>query len=189
MDFKVIRSRRKTLSIEIDRNGNVTIRAPYRMPNKDIKAFVTEKHDWIDRHIEKAKNLAADEEDIEPLTEEMLDELFESAKRDLPDRIERFSKAMGVTYGRITIRNQKTRWGSCSAKGNLNFNCLLMLAPEEVRDYVVIHELAHRKQMNHSRAFWQEVEKQMPDYKEKRKWLKEHGNELMRRMLRQGKEE
>ena len=95
---------------------------------------------------------------------------------------------MGVTYGRITIRNQKTRWGSCSAKGNLNFNCLLMLVPEDVRDYVVIHELAHRKYMNHSKNFWHEVESFMPDYNEKRKWLRAHGDELMQRMLKMARE-
>ena len=89
---------------------------------------------------------------------------------------------MNVQYGRITIRNQKTRWGSCSSKGNLNFNCLLMLAPDEVVDYVVIHELCHLIEMNHSKAFWKQVEQMMPDYKKHRKWLKDHGNEIMERM-------
>ena len=86
---------------------------------------------------------------------------------------------VGVTYGRITIRNQRTRWGSCSAKGNLNFNCLLMKAPPEVLDYVVVHELCHRLEMNHSPRFWAQVERVLPDYKVSRKWLREHGNELM----------
>ena len=184
MTYSVIRSRRRTLSIEIDRTGNVKVRAPYRMPNKDIKAFITEKQDWISKQVEKAAADAAKAEAAEPLTTELLDELFESAKRDIPERVARHSEAMGVTYGRITIRNQKTRWGSCSAKGNLNFNCLLMLAPEDVRDYVVIHELAHRKHMNHSKDFWDEVESFMPDYSEKRKWLRVHGDELMQRMFR-----
>jgi len=94
-------------------------------------------------------------------------------------RVEYFANIMGVTYGNITIRNQKTRWGSCSSKGNLNFNCLLMLAPSEILDYVVVHELCHRKQMNHSKAFWLEVEKVLPDYKESIEWLKEEGCQLM----------
>ena len=76
---------------------------------------------------------------------------------------------------------QKTRWGSCSSDGNLNFNCLLMLAPEEVQNYVVVHELCHRRQMNHSKKFWDEVEKYDPDYKKQKKWLKDHGDEIMRR--------
>ena len=78
---------------------------------------------------------------------------------------------MKVTYGRITIRDQKTRWGSCSSEGNLNFNCRLLFVPDRIVDYVVIHELAHRRFMNHSKAFWKEVEKYMPDYKERKKLL------------------
>ena len=101
------------------------------------------------------------------------------ALKVIPERVEYFAKVIGVTYGKITIRNQKTRWGSCSSKGNLNFNCLLMLAPSEVLDYVVVHELCHRKQMNHSKAFWLEVEKVLPIYKEVRKWLKEEGSQMI----------
>ncbi len=181
---EVIRSRRRSIAIEIKRNGGVTVRAPYKMPNAAIKAFIEEKQDWIKKHLKKAKEREKDEEEIEPLTVELLEELFEEAKRDIPIRVKAFAEKMNVSYGRITIKNQKTRWGSCSSKGNLNFNCLLMLAPEEVRDYVVIHELAHRKQMNHSAAFWKEVETMMPEYKERRAWLKKHGNELTLRMLR-----
>ena len=89
---------------------------------------------------------------------------------------------VGATVGKVTIRNQKTRWGSCSAKGNLNFNCLLMLCPEDVRDYVVVHELCHRKEMNHSARFWTEVERVLPDYRTRRKWLKEFGCEIIGRL-------
>ncbi len=119
---------------------------------------------------------------FEPLTAKDIDKLARQALRVIPKKVAAYAVKMGVTYGRITIRNQKTRWGSCSSKGNLNFNCLLMLAPEEVLDYVIIHELAHRREMNHSRAFWNVVAEQMPDYKEKIHWLNEHGDELMRRM-------
>ncbi len=84
----------------------------------------------------------------------------------IPERVRPYAPIVGVTYGRITIRNQKTRWGSCSSKGNLNFNVALMLVPEEVMDYVVVHELTHRKEMNHSQNFWTEVERVCPEYVE-----------------------
>lgn len=103
---------------------------------------------------------------------------------DIPRRVEKYAPLVGVRVGRITIRNQVSRWGSCSAQGNLNFNCLLMLCPEEVRDYVVVHELCHRKQLNHSPAFWAEVERVLPGYKEQYRWLKENGSRLIRRLER-----
>ena len=107
--------------------------------------------------------------------------LADKALDVIPGRVEYFANLIGVTYGRITIRNQKTRWGSCSSKGNLNFNCLLMSTPSEVLDYVVVHELCHRKEMNHSKAFWTEVEKALPDYRDAVKWLKEEGSQIMQR--------
>ena len=91
-------------------------------------------------------------------------------------RAKRRSMSLKVDLdGTITIREQKTRWGSCSAKGNLNFNWKLVLMPPEILDYVVVHELAHRLQMNHSAAFWAEVGKILPDYRERRQWLKVNG--------------
>ena len=108
--------------------------------------------------------------------------LTDKAKRVIPVKVVEYSKKMGIGYGRITIRHQKTRWGSCSTKGNLNFNCLLMLTPEYVQDYVIVHELAHRKVMNHSSDFWHVVEGVMPDYKEAKKWLKENGVTIIQRM-------
>lgn len=105
--------------------------------------------------------------------------LTKRAKQVFPDKVAYYAQQIGVTYGRVTIRHQKTRWGSCSSLGNLNFNCLLLYAPDAVQNYVVVHELCHRKEMNHSKRFWQEVEKIMPDYKIHRKWLKENGRKIM----------
>ena len=99
----------------------------------------------------------------------------ELARQRITRRVEYFAPLVGVTYNRIFIKEQKTRWGSCSSLGNLNFNWKLILLDEELLDYVVVHELAHRKQMNHSPTFWVEVERVLPDYRERRRWLKNWG--------------
>lgn len=181
MKVTVIRSNRKTVAIQVNSNLSVTVRAPRSVSEKDIEEILKKKEAWISKHIEKIKETKerVEAEPTEKLTREKVIALAEEALKVIPERVEYFAKVIGVTYGKITVRNQKTRWGSCSSKGNLNFNCLLMLAPPEVLDYVVVHELCHRKQMNHSKAFWLEVEKVLPDYKEVRKWLKEEGSQMI----------
>ena len=181
MKVTVIRSNRKTVAIQVNSDLSVTVRAPRSASEKDIEEILKKKKAWISKHIEKIKKTKErlEAESTEKLTREKVIALAEEALKIIPARVEYFAKVIGVTYGKITIRNQKTRWGSCSSKGNLNFNCLLMLAPPEVLDYVVVHELCHRKQMNHSKAFWLEVEKVLPDYKEARKWLKEEGSQMI----------
>ena len=183
---RLIRARRKTLSIRITQEGNLEIRAPLGMPKGEIEAFLKEKAQWIETH--RAKVLAEYAQGQEaPLGEEEILTLAEQMRQGLPEKLNRHAASMGVTFGRVTIRCQQTRWGSCSSRGNLNFNCLLMLAPEEVLDYVVVHELAHRKQMNHSALFWQEVARECPDYKKSLRWLKDRGGALLSR-ARAGKD-
>ena len=96
----------------------------------------------------------------------------QQAKHEIRKRADYFSGLMGVSYNRICIKEQRTKWGSCSSRGNLNFNWKLIMMPEEILDYVVVHELAHRIEMNHSKRFWYEVGKMLPDYREREKWLK-----------------
>lgn len=181
-DFEIIRSNRRTISLEITSAGQVVVRAPKRMPEGEIRAFVESKSSWLAKHLQKK------EKDMESLqeegyfTEREIKRLAALAKQVIPEKVAYYARIIGVTYGRISIRKQKTRWGSCSREGNLNFNCLLMMAPPEVLDYVVVHELSHRLEMNHSARFWAQVEKVMPDYRVPRKWLKEHGGKLMMRM-------
>lgn len=177
----VIRSDRKTLSLQVKPDGTLVVRAPRRLPQKEIDRFLEEKSEWIERALEKVKetNAAGEEAPLDPAD---IHALAEQALRELPPRVRFWAGKLGVTYGRITIRNQRGRWGSCSGEGNLNFNCLLMLAPPEVVDYVIVHELAHRKQMNHSPLFWAEVEAVLPDYREQKKWLKDRGKILLARM-------
>lgn len=174
------RSSRKTLSLQVKKDGSVVVKAPLRMPEREIQRFIQEKSQWLHKTVAKvtAANEAAENN---RLTDEEICNLAAQAKKILPEKTRVYAQRMGVTYGKITIRNQATRWGSCSSAGNLNYNCLLMLAPEEIQDYVVVHELAHRKQMNHSQAFWEEVSSVLPDYKTQLKWLKDNGRELMAR--------
>lgn len=187
-DFKVsvIRSSRRTLSVEIRPDMLVIVRAPYRVPNSYIEQFVSARADWIVEHIKKMEQKNRQRTDTPPvkkLSQNEIKALAGKAAAYIPERVAHFAPIVGVTYNRITIRNQRTRWGSCSNKGNLNFNCLLMLAPAEVIDYVVVHELCHRREMNHSQQFWNEVARVLPDYKEQEKWLKTHGGELMNMQL------
>lgn len=178
-EYTLIRARRKTLGLQI-KDGEVIVRAPMRLPKATIDAFVAKHETWI------VKNLAKERagQSLPKLTEQELGTLAKQAKEVIPARVAYYAALLGVEYGRITIRTQKTRWGSCSAKGNLNFNCLLMLAPPEVLDSVVVHELCHRKHMNHSKAFYDEIARVMPDYKARHAWLKQNGRALMNRVER-----
>mgnify|MGYP000485932916 FL=1 len=182
-EITLIRSRRKSLAIEITPELQVVVRAPARMPVREINAFVQEKDDWIRAHLQRMaeKKRLREQCREQALSKEELQELAAQAMKLIPQKVHYYAQIIGVTYGRITIRNQRTRWGSCSGKGNLNFNCLLLLMPEEVLDYVVVHELCHRKEMNHSARFWEEVEKILPDYRQRRKWLKDNGGRIMDR--------
>lgn len=183
MKVTVIRSNRKTMAIQVNPDLTVTVRAPMRASAKEIERILREKEGWIQRAMNKLqeKKTLFEAEDMKPLSHAEIQELAVKASEYIPGRVAYFSKKVGVDYGRITIRNQKTRWGSCSSKGNLNFNCLLMLTPSEIIDYVVVHELCHRKEMNHSKAFWNEVAKILPDYKKRVQWLKNEGGKIIGR--------
>lgn len=184
LKIKVVRSARRTVCLQIDDNFDITVRAPMRMPDSEIRRFVEEKSSWIRKHMElmKERRKNAVQEPAERLTTEEIRELAEEALQYIPQRTAYYAPLVKVNYGKITIRNQRSRWGSCSGRGNLNFNCLLMLMPPEVIDYVVVHELCHRLEMNHSERFWKEVERVLPDYKLQKKWLRENGDRIMRRM-------
>ncbi len=177
----IIRSSRKTLGLQITQAGELIVRAPNRLPLREIDRLVEEKQDWIQKTIQKVR-AAKQAGEASPLRDGDIRALADRARRDIPPRVFRAAQARGVTYGRITIRNQTGRWGSCSSTGNLNFNCLLMLAPTSVQDYVVVHELSHRRHMDHSAAFWQEVASVLPDYKKEEAWLKTEGKVLLMRM-------
>ena len=175
-----VRSSRKTLAVQIRADGTVIARAPLRMPKDRILYFLSEKASWIrmqQGRMQERENMRQQARIHLDAAQEK--ELRERAKSVLAQRTAYFARQVGVTYGRITVRDQKTRWGSCSQTGNLNFNFRLILAPPEVLDYVVVHELCHRRQMNHSAQFWQEVAQVLPDYRKRKAWLTENGWRLM----------
>ena len=183
--IEVIRSGRKTISVEIRRDLRIIVRAPLKMKDKAVKEFVKDKYKWIESHLEKmrarieAKRL---EDPVEPFTDTELEELTARARKIIPPIVDEQAKKIGVTYGKVTVRKQVSRWGSCSQKGNLNFNCLLMLCPDEVLNYVIIHELCHRIYMDHSVLFRKTVKKYCPDCEEQKVWLRTNGRELIRRL-------
>ena len=179
MNIEIIKTKRKTLAIQVIDSETVRVRAPYRMSKKDIQSYLDKDAEWIKDKIEKAKQREKETEGIRCLSALELDELADKACEVITRRVEYYAPKIGVDYGRITIRNQKTRWGSCSAKGNLNFNVALMRVPLDILDYVVVHELCHRLYLNHSQDFWDEVVKVIPDYKLKEKWLKENGARIL----------
>ena len=174
---QVIRCRRKTVGIRVTDDGEVIVRAPLRISGAEIRRILESKRDWIEKTLREVRN----REQAPKLSEKEIQALAKQAKTEIPPRVAEWARRAGVTYGRITIRQQKTRWGSCSSKGNLNFNCLLMLCPEEALDYVIVHELCHRKELNHSARFWVEVERLLPGYREPLKWLKTEGQAIISR--------
>ena len=178
MEYEIIRSRRRTLSVQV-KNNRVTVRAPLRTPDAEIRRFLEAHRAWLEKHILMARAAEQAKAGIRKLTKEELADLKKRAKRTIPERAAYWAPIIGVKYNRIAIRCQKTRWGSCSAQGNLNFNCLLMLTPPGVLDSIVVHELCHLKHMNHSKRFYAEVTKALPEYREHQKWLKEHGEALL----------
>ena len=182
VEYEVIYSNRKTVAIQVTREGKVRVRAPRRCSRSFIDTFVTGHEDWIQKHLEQAQEQKKRSEEARagrpPLSEVARNRYIRTARDIFSRKAAYYARLIGVTYGRITIREQKTRWGSCSSKGNLNFNWRLIFAPEEVLDYVVVHELAHRKEMNHSPAFYAVVESVLPGYRKARKWLKDNGQTL-----------
>ena len=180
-EITVIRSNRKTLSVQLKR-GQIIARAPLKMKDKEIRAFIEAKREWIEKNLVKIEEREKEKDVAEPFSEEEIAALYEKAKQLIPERVSCYAPEIGVTYNRITIRCQRTRWGSCSSKGNLNFNCLLALFPLEIIDSVVVHELCHRKHMNHSPRFYAEIERVFPEYKRCHKWLSDNGGAYMARL-------
>lgn len=218
--IQVIMSHRKSVAIEITRDGQVLVRVPKGMQEKDLNRLVKSRHRWIyvrvmaarERglpvsHYETGRKLLylgqeitlmveyhSGKEEVFLLKDRLVVRLRKEHKSLLPKMLEQwyreqahdvlikmtdnYAKVMHLKVNQIHIKDQKTRWGSCSSKHNLNYNYRLVMAPKPVIEYVVIHELCHMIHMNHSVDFWHEVEKMQPNYKQYRRWLKEHSCDL-----------
>jgi hypothetical protein len=214
---KLVRSKRKTLALIVETDGTLTVRAPLRMKETDIRRFIEQKKDWIKRKQGKALEEAVvphqyvDGETFWYLGQEIplrivsggkpalvMDKAFKltqsartraeslftawyrhRARKVFTERVELYANKYGYEVGKIRISSARTRWGSYSQKGTLSLAWRLVMAPLDVIDYVVVHELCHFKEMNHSRAFWVQVETILPDYKQRREWLKKNGKLLV----------
>lgn len=185
IEYQIIRSSRKTCSIVLNEDGTLTLRIPAWLPESEIEHLLMDKQHWITEKLSEQKKQLSRRpaNDFTDRQRMVLEARYkEAAKQYIPNRVAFYltntELLSACSYERITIRNQKTRWGSCSSHGTLSFNWRLMLAPPGILDYVVVHELCHLLHMNHSPAFWDCVGSILPDYKVRRKWLREHGNEL-----------
>jgi len=214
---QIIRSKRKTLSLSINENADLVVRAPHRVSFDEIQKFISEKSAWIDNkqtlikaQLEDNENqnssgqclylgslypLKIDNNSIEPISFNGQMFTITNVNRErinLPlkswykkrfievalPRLSYFSDKHELKVKQVRVKEQKTLWGSCSSKNNINLNYLLIMAPMKVIDYVIVHELVHTIHKNHSSKFWQKVETIMPNYKDARKWLKENGYRL-----------
>lgn len=169
MDYEIIRSRRRTVALEVTREGKVLVRAPQRMTREEIDRFVTSHAGWLERA--KAR-VAARQAAHPPLTEGEIAALRQRAREVLPGKVAHYAAMMGVTPTSVKITSARTRFGSCSGKNGICFSLYLMQYPEAAIDYVVVHELSHIRHHDHSPAFYAEVARVMPDYKERMKLLK-----------------
>jgi predicted metal-dependent hydrolase len=214
MDFDIIRSRRKTIAVEITKEGGVLVRAPLKLARREVLAFVHQSSGWIARKLAQARVLQEErtarrfrEGELFPYLGEQhclryvaggeylrkengefllgadlsarAGDLFRTwyrarAREILEDRVAQFALRMGLTCRSLRITDAKERWGSCNAAGSLNFAWRLVMVPPPVIDYVIVHELSHLVEMNHSRRFWGRVGRILPDYAQRRKWLREN---------------
>lgn len=170
------RNDRKTLAITITREGTLLVKAPLGMQDREIVRFLKQKQYWI---YKQTKHVLEDMQKQVERSEEEIKSLKLQARRVLTEKTDYYKSLLGVDYQRIRISSQRTRWGSCSTRGTISYNWHLILMPERIMDYVVVHELCHLLEMNHSKRFWKKVGEVLPDYENRRKWLKENGNQYL----------
>lgn len=177
--YELTRSKRKSIAVSVREDLRVIVRAPLKMPLRDIEGFVVKHSAWIEKHkllMEQRKIRQMENQ----LSGEQRDALRQKAREVLPQRVAYFSAIIGVEPTGVKVTSAVTRWGSCSAKNSLCFSYRVMLLPNEIIDYIIVHELTHIKVKNHSAAFYSEISKYQPDYKERIIKLKQIQRELPR---------
>lgn len=218
--YTIIKERRKTAVIQIDKSLNIIIKVPKNMSQKEIEDFIYKYQEWINDAVAKKKKLYETQDwvltgkilflgeytpvhvqqiayakelvllnekgfklitsgDEEKMRIAMELYLRKRAKVLFADLTKKYAEIVGMQYGKITIRKQETRWGSCARNGNLSYNVKLMCAPIHMIEYVVLHEVMHLRHFNHSKEFWQDIEKIMPDYKERMHYFKKFGQNFI----------
>ena len=175
MKYELIRSDRKTLSLEIKKDCSILVRAPKKCPEKTIDEFIRKNSDWIERTLIKIqqRNQFAEKYAISDSDKA---EYIKKAKQYLPERTKYWSKITGLTPAYVHITSAEKRYGSCNSKNGICFSFRLMAYPTDAIDYVILHELAHIKHKNHSKDFYGFIAKYMPDYKNKEKILRHKGD-------------
>ena len=168
--YELIRSRRRTLALEITRDCRVLVRAPMNASQRQIETFVARHTDWIAKHLERQR-LRAEQAPPAPTAEDIA-ALKAKAAAILPEKVAFWSQKTGLTPTGIKITTAQKRYGSCSPRNSLCFSCFLMNYPEEAIDLVVVHELCHIREKNHSSRFYALLEHYLPDHKERKKLLK-----------------
>ena len=173
MNYRLIRSDRRTLGLESDRNCELVVRAPRHLPQREIDRFLAEKEDWITSHMERQRQRIAAHQQAHPEPDAAeWEQLKRKALAYVPPRVEYYARKMGVQPTAIRFSTARTRWGSCSPKNSITFSLRLMDYPDEAIDAVIVHELAHIRHKNHSKAFYAFVLSVLPDYWERDKLLK-----------------
>ncbi|MBA4336532.1 hypothetical protein C0416_02030 [bacterium] len=178
-EYKLIRSRRSTLSLYVDENADLVVRAPIRLDIKYIEKFIREKTSWIEKKVKFMGQRIEKKQRLDELVDKFsLLEVKKRAKGHLKERLDYLSEKHGYLFSKMALSSAKTRWGSCGYKNKINLNWKVMLAPPSAIDYLIVHELVHTKHKNHQKDFWRSVEAAHPSYREDRKWLKENSHLL-----------
>lgn len=163
-----ISSRSHSMRIAVHPNGEVVVSVPRFVPQMLVRRFIAKNKPWIDRHVARINlktRLQVAQKDIPALKKQAL--LF------VEKQCAHYAQVYGVSYSKITIRSQKSRWGSCSKSGNLSFNYKIAVLPQHIADYIVVHEICHLEQLNHSKQFWNLVAREVPNHLSIRKALRQ----------------